>query len=250
MRIIEEVLSLARREKNAVIAAIIYIGIMAVGMITQHFIFHYNYTDPNMAKVLIYFEIIMAIFTFIVYKRMKVTILSQKVRFTKWLIPFIIIILTSVIMLVTTGDFSSRTSLIFTIFIMTIFVGFSEELMFRGILLNVLLEKRTAKFAILFSSALFALLHSVNVLGGASLIATIIQLFATFLFGLVFSCLAVLMKNIIPLMIYHCLWDFSLLPQSITHANIGWISSIAILVELIVVIPLFIYTFKKFKHAK
>ncbi len=52
--------------------------------------------------------------------------------------------------------------------ITTMLVGISEELMFIGIVLRVFLEKRSELVAVFVSSALFSLLHSVNILGGST----------------------------------------------------------------------------------
>ncbi|HHQ7207650.1 TPA: CPBP family intramembrane glutamic endopeptidase, partial [Staphylococcus aureus] len=123
-----------------------------------------------------------------------------------------------------------------------VLVGFSEELLFRGILLHVLLEKRTVVYSIIISSILFSLLHSVNILGGLPLAGMIGQLILTFLFGVIFSCLSLLIKNIIPLILYHFIWDFVIFSQSLVNAKLDWLASTAIITEVIIIVPLFIYT--------
>lgn len=94
----------------------------------------------------------------------------------------------------------------------TLLVGTGEELAFRGILLHAFLGERQGRarvaLAMLISAVGFSLLHAVNVLGGESLPNTLWQLVYTFLWGMMFAPLMLRLKNIIPLMIAHWLWDF------------------------------------------
>lgn len=68
------------------------------------------------------------------------------------------------------------------------------------------------------------------------------QLILTFLFGVIFSCLSLLIKNIIPLILYHFIWDFVIFSQSLVNAKLDWLASTAIITEVIIIVPLFIYT--------
>lgn len=232
-----------KREKYALAAVFVYIIIMGIGMIFLGFS-KFSYDKPEMVKVIIYFEIIVSIFVFWVYKNLKIHIFSQQFKFTKWLVPFSLIVILMLILFLYTGDLTKHFSLITLVGLTTLLVGFSEELMFRGIFLTVMLEKRNVVLALFASSIAFSLLHSVNIFGGVTPIGVLLQLLLTFLFGLIFSCLAVLIKNIIPLMIYHSIWDFVLITESLTGAKIQWVSALAIIIELIIVIPLVIYTTK------
>jgi uncharacterized protein len=94
----------------------------------------------------------------------------------------------------------------------TFLVGTGEELAFRGILLHSFLGKQSSRsrfaLAMLVSAIGFALLHSVNYFGGEPLPDMLWQLVYTFLWGLMFAPLMLRLKNIIPLMIAHWLWDF------------------------------------------
>ncbi|WP_218697333.1 CPBP family intramembrane glutamic endopeptidase [Mammaliicoccus sciuri] len=230
-----------KREKYALAAVIVYIFIMCIGMIVLGFS-KFSYDEPEMVKVIVYFEIVLSIYVMWVYKQLKLHIFLKKFKFTKWLLPYLLIFMLMIVFTIFTGNLSEHFPLILLVGLTTLLVGFSEELMFRGIFLTVMLEKRKVVFALIASSVAFSLLHLVNIFAGVSHTGALVQLLLTFLFGLIFSCLAILIKNIVPLIIYHFIWDFILITQSLTGANIQWISYLAIGIELIIVIPLFIYT--------
>ena len=65
-----------------------------------------------------------------------------------------------------------------------VFIGFAEEVLTRGLVVNLLRKAGQREIAVAaISSALFALLHAGNLLTGQSLFATAIQLVYTFGFG-------------------------------------------------------------------
>lgn len=94
----------------------------------------------------------------------------------------------------------------------TLMVGTGEELAFRGILLHSFLGTHASRsrvaLAMFISAVGFALLHSVNVFGGEPLEDMLGQLLYTFRFGMLFAPLMLRLKNIIPLMVVHWLWDW------------------------------------------
>lgn len=232
---------MTKREKFAIAVTIIYIVIMAIGMLLVKS-FGFNYFQPEMVKVIIFSEIIMSILVYVAYLKLKLRMLHTSFEFSLWLVPFAIILLCALGLFLFTGDFGRNSSIIILVGITMVLVGFSEELLFRGILLHVLLEKRTVVYSIIISSILFSLLHSVNILGGLPLAGMIGQLILTFLFGVIFSCLSLLIKNIIPLILYHFIWDFVIFSQSLVNAKLDWLASTAIITEVIIIVPLFIYT--------
>ncbi|MCW07411.1 CPBP family intramembrane metalloprotease [Listeria monocytogenes] len=66
----------------------------------------------------------------------------------------------------------------------TLFVGISEEVFFRGLILSKL-KSENMNSAIMISSALFAVLHLTNLAGGVSIEYAILQLLFAFIFGIV-----------------------------------------------------------------
>ena len=90
---------------------------------------------------------------------------------------------------------------------LTVAIGMAEEIYFRGIICNMWLEAGTMK-AVLISSVLFGLCHFLNIAGGASVAATILQICFAFVYGLVFALLFAIGKSIVPCVLLHALHDF------------------------------------------
>ncbi|WP_067140468.1 CPBP family intramembrane glutamic endopeptidase [Oceanivirga salmonicida] len=229
-----------KKEKISIFSAIIYTMIIASGMFTLHSIFGLTYENPEMVNILLYFEIVMSIFSIIMYfKYFKGYALNNwnKSANKLFLLVFMVMAINLVIILIlifATGDFTNKSyGLIFKIFITTLFVGFSEELIYRGIVLTTFLKSRSKVNAILISSLAFALLHSVNFFGGITFLQMLIQVIMTFFIGIAFACINVELKNLIPLMIYHALWDFAVITGGYVSANIAGVTIIQILIELI-----------------
>lgn len=104
-------------------------------------------------------------------------------------------------------DTSSITDLVY-MFIMQIFVvAFIEETIFRGFMLKMLLSKGV-KIAVLVSSILFGITHSLQILGGQSIEETSLQIIYAFLVGLVLSLLIVNNQSIIITIAFHGLNNF------------------------------------------
>ncbi len=93
--------------------------------------------------------------------------------------------------------------------LMTLMVGFAEETTFRGILLRGEMAYRNVFVAMLVSAIGFSLLHSVNVFAGMAPAEMLSQLRGTLVVGLCLAPLALLTGNLLPLVIWHFLWDFS-----------------------------------------
>lgn len=95
------------------------------------------------------------------------------------------------------------------IMINTLFVGFSEELMFRGAILQAFRHVTTIWRAVLLTSVAFGAVHSLNVFVTGNLKNALIQSTAAFLSGLVFIALRLRTGSLWPSIITHGLWDFA-----------------------------------------
>lgn len=126
--------------EKSFLAAAIYIGIMAVGMFTMHSIFDYSYDQPAMTKNLLGFEMVMTLVSVYFYRENLKGTGFGKVRFSFGYLVLAILILVSVWMFFTKGDFTAKPKLVVIVTITTLFVGISEELMFRGIVLGSFLK--------------------------------------------------------------------------------------------------------------
>ena len=83
-------------------------------------------------------------------------------------------------------------------------VGFIEELIFRGFLFKMM-AKSNVNSAILVSSLTFGIGHMINLLNGADLIPTLMQIVYATATGYLFVILFHKSKSLIPCMITHCL---------------------------------------------
>ncbi|WP_213280813.1 CPBP family intramembrane glutamic endopeptidase [Cellulomonas hominis] len=98
-------------------------------------------------------------------------------------------------------------------------VGFTEELVNRGLLLTAL-RGRLAEVGVWFwTSLLFAVGHFINVPLGASAAATVPQVLAAFLGGTIFYVLRRTTGSLIGAMVLHGLWDFSVFATGVGEAG-------------------------------
>lgn len=100
-----------------------------------------------------------------------------------------------------------------------VLVGFNEELTSRGLLLTGL-RGGTREIAVaLISSALFGLMHGVNIVLGQSLADTLPQIGSAFLQGLTFYILRRVTGSLIGAMVLHGAWDFSVFTLGATDGS-------------------------------
>lgn len=115
--------------------------------------------------------------------------------------PLLLVLL--LILIGSNGLNTSSISDLFYMFIMQIFVvAFIEETFFRGFMLKMLLSKGV-KSAVLISSILFGITHSLQLIGGQSLEDTSLQIIYAVLVGLVLSLLIVNNQSIIITIAFH-----------------------------------------------
>jgi membrane protease YdiL (CAAX protease family) len=100
------------------------------------------------------------------------------------------------------------TVLIF-IAINCLFVGFSEELMLRGAILQAFRHTVSIWPAVLLTSVVFGAMHSLNVFVTGDLKQALIQSSAAFLSGILFIALRLRTGSLWPPIIVHALWDFA-----------------------------------------
>jgi len=83
-------------------------------------------------------------------------------------------------------------------------IGFIEELIFRGFLFRMM-EKSSVTCAIIVSAVTFGIGHVVNLLNGAELIPTLMQICYATAIGYLFVMIFHKSKSLIPCIITHCL---------------------------------------------
>ena len=184
-----------------------YILIMALAMFTSYHIFGWSYADPEMVKVLVFFEAFMTLYAVAVYKLLTPGTVFGRLKVTPSFAIYSGMMLLLFIRFVFLSSHEDLNFLFAVTLLMNLFVGVSEELIFRGVLLQSLLKQVTPLRAVLISAVAFSLLHSVNVLAGFAVSDMTFQLINTFIYGVFAGCLVVRIGNLLPIMFFHFLWD-------------------------------------------
>lgn len=106
-------------------------------------------------------------------------------------------------------------SLVASLALGVLLVGFNEEMIARGIALTGFRSRWAEPAAWFASSLLFGAMHSVNALFGQSIGQTLTQVVLTFLYGSVYYVARMATGSLVAAIILHALWDFgTLLPTS------------------------------------
>ena len=99
-------------------------------------------------------------------------------------------------------------------------VSLAEEIFFRGALLRVF-SRRGSLFGVLLTSVLFGLFHIVNLIDGADLRYTLMQMLCGFAAGLSYGAVTVKYRNILPCAAAHFLTNITGLGVTPTVASEG-----------------------------
>lgn len=102
---------------------------------------------------------------------------------------------------------------VYLFFIECLSIGFFEEIIFRGIILVVLIKKlahlKNGVFlSIVFSSALFGLIHIFNIYSGAAIGDTVLQMWYSFLVGMMWAVMYLKTGNLWLTMLLHATFNF------------------------------------------
>lgn len=137
-------------------------------------------------------------------------------------------------------------NLLLLILLSTAFVGLSEETMFRGVLFQALRTRVKLWPAMIWTSALFGSVHTLNVLTTGDIVGALLQAFAAMLSGFAFMAILVRTGSIWPAIIYHALWDFGTFAITASSGATGTASPVAVnewsfLMPFALVLPNFLY---------
>lgn len=147
---------------------------------------------------------------------------------------------------------TSRPGLIALYIVYNFTIGFCEEVMARGVVLSVMLQKwgntrRGIYQAVLVSGALFGAAHIFNLLAGRlPALANVAQIAYSFVFGVAFAAFFLRNNSIWPVIVMHAAIDIT---GSLRHIAVDS-SQIAVanntldqvISTLIIVLPLFLYS--------
>ena len=155
-----------------------------------------------------------------------------------WLLALYILALAA--LAATRGEVTSQMFLI--IAINTAFVGFSEELAFRGVLWGAARKAMAFWPGVIFVSACFGGVHILNALITGELGEAGVQALNAFLSGLAYLALRIRTRSLLPIMIAHWLWDLAIF-LSVSGRNVGGSTQDAAspLIGLAVVAPIALY---------
>ncbi len=95
------------------------------------------------------------------------------------------------------------------LFLNCIFVGISEELMFRGVLFSGFYSKFGFKKAAIVVILLFGLVHILNSFITGALQQGLLQAFMAMSSGILYLVIRIKNYSIIPIILVHSIWDFS-----------------------------------------
>jgi membrane protease YdiL (CAAX protease family) len=157
-----------------------------------------------------------------------------------WMYIFVILAVIAIIGNFIKGNIGSLDiMLIVTIFIATAFVGYSEELLTRGLLIQGARGSGLSEIKVfLIVMLVFGLFHGINFLLGQPATTTLMQMVLAGLGGGVYYVIFRKTGFLVVAMVLHALWDFSLLSQTMTqYALMALVVSVATYLSYILLIP-------------
>ncbi|MCK9150469.1 CPBP family intramembrane glutamic endopeptidase [Methanobacterium alcaliphilum] len=146
---------------------------------------------------------------------------KYQIKGHSWMHIFLILFVFAIIVNLITGHIGSLdTNLVLTIFIAMAFVGYAEELLTRGLLVQGARGSGLTEVKIFFIVILvFGGMHAMNFISGQGITTTIIQvIFAGLLGGVFYTIFRKTGFLVIP-MIIHALWDFSVFTRGAINVN-------------------------------
>ncbi|MDR7184667.1 membrane protease YdiL (CAAX protease family) [Microbacterium trichothecenolyticum] len=161
----------------------------------------------------------------------------QPIRGRGWMwIAVAVVLLFNVLRFATIDYGATGAGVVVAWVVAGLFIGFAEEVLTRGFVVNLMRKGGYREIAVaLVSALLFALLHSGNLLSGQSPLATGFQLVYTFAFGILMYLSLRVTGNLIWPILLHATTDPSIFLQSAYPAD-GALTAIAAQGNIAVVI--------------
>ncbi|MFX1501248.1 MAG: type II CAAX prenyl endopeptidase Rce1 family protein [Promethearchaeota archaeon] len=105
------------------------------------------------------------------------------------------------------GNPSLTTGLGWFLFIFMLIPGIWEEIAFRGVILNLQLKIYSVTASIILNGVLFGLFHLINLISGANLFLTLMQVIYASFIGFTFAYIYTKTKSLLPCILAHYLLD-------------------------------------------
>lgn len=215
-------------EKNETLCTILLIILYVV--VNSYCMKNFGYTS-YISTIINTILSILVITLMIILKRVKYYGIT-KVNNIKKCLFFIPLLLIISVNLWNGININNTSSEILFRFLTMINIGFLEEIIFRGFLFKMM-AKDNIKSAIIVSSLTFGIGHIVNLLNGASLIPTLLQICYAISLGYLFVTILIKSKSLIPCIITHILINF-LSIFNVDNTNMMYITSIFLVVISII----------------
>ncbi|MFC5928800.1 CPBP family intramembrane metalloprotease [Cryobacterium melibiosiphilum] len=121
--------------------------------------------------------------------------------------------------------------------VLMIGVGFLEELIFRGLLFQAILKKKTVLRAIYIAGITFGLGHLVNLTRGYSPTDQLIQLVAAIAIGIALGYCVAITRSILPGVLFHILFNIS---GNVSNHDPLW-DTVLVGAMIVVLVPYIVY---------
>jgi membrane protease YdiL (CAAX protease family) len=128
------------------------------------------------------------------------------------------------------------------------FIGFSEELACRGVILQELMYKGKVR-SIILSSMIFGFLHLMNLFKGAGFEDTMLQIIFATCFGLTMAMVRYKTELILPQILVHALWDFNSKISKSDNVSESYTIVFFISIALVILWGVFL-TVREWKNSK
>jgi membrane protease YdiL (CAAX protease family) len=129
-------------------------------------------------------------------------------RASGWLtVALVVVVVAAAVNLGATGWGNLSVAMVATVFVTSMFVGFSEELALRGLFLTGLRTRLTEGKVWFVSTLVFALIHVVNQIHGGQVADTVVQVVFAFLTGSLLYLVRRVTGSLVWAMVLHGLWD-------------------------------------------
>ena len=180
-------------------------GIIIIYVIANSYLMQ-NFGYTSLQSVIVNTLLSIIIFLLIIsIKRVKYYGIT-KVTNSKKFLYFIPLFIISLFNLRNGIHINNTTSEIVYHILTMINIGFLEEIIFRGFLFKMM-EKDNAKTAIIVSSLTFGIGHIVNLLNGADLIPTLLQIGYAIAIGYMLVMIFYKSKSLIPCILFHGIFN-------------------------------------------
>lgn len=148
----------------------------------------------------------------------------------KWPIFVPILVVVAVVMNLAGTDWGAYSGAFLGASLVLLLVGFTEELVHRGLLLTALRSRLSEVWVWLISSTLFAVMHFVNILLGSPVAGTVSQVGAAFLGGTAFYIVRRVTGSLVWAMVLHGVWDFSVFATGVgTAGSVTYVANVVYL---------------------